>query len=269
MDLTELRKKQREERLGASFMTASSVLTWIAFRDPDPLAWQEETKTYERIIDAVPGLGFLQAMALVRQVREGPELTSPELLIVDRELEVERDRRVAIQAATRTLLKEICNKRLSAYGRKDIWNRPSSHRRLPITIFMDSRVTITTRDRVQQDANLLNGGIDGGPGYCEVKFKTAEVLSIWEHASPKAQPTDQRRTGTAGRPSSKALAAEKMRLRAIQGVLAPTLAEEARYLCAWLLSDHPDEPQPTAKSLSEPIRAEYKQLRDAENRRPR
>ena len=73
----------------------------------------------------------------------------------------------------------------------------------------------------------------------------------------------RRRTGTAGRPSSKMLVVEQMRLRAARGVLAPTLAEEARCLCAWLRGDHPNEAQPLEKSLSNSIRVEYKQLRDA------
>ena len=74
---------------------------------------------------------------------------------------------------------------------------------------------------------------------------------------------NRRRTGTAGRPSSKALVVEEMRFRAARGDLAPTLAEEARDLCAWLRSHHPNEAQPLEKSLSNSIRVEYKQLRDA------
>ncbi len=263
MDLAELRKMQREERLNAPFMSASSVLTWIAFRDPDPLAWQEETRTYERIIGALPKVSFLQAIDLVRQVRKGARLTNAKLRTVAQELNVERDRRQALQAATEKLLKQICTKKLNAYGRKDIWGQHTLHRRLPVTVFMSSRVTITTRDRVQQDANLLNGDIGDGPGYCEVRFKTAQVLSIWEDVSRKVQPQARSGTGTAGRPSSKALTVEEMRSRAANGLLAPTLSEEARHLCAWLLSDHPNEPQPTAKSLSNSIRTEYKHLRDA------
>jgi hypothetical protein len=190
MDLTELRKKQREARLDAAFMTASSVLTWIAFRDPDPLAWQEDTKTYDRILSALPDLSVLQAMALVRQVKQGAALDTPALRIVAQEVEVERGRRDAINAATQTLLKEISAGRLSAYGREDRWGQQTLHRVLPIEIFMDSQVTVTTRDRVQQGAALLNGGINRGPGYCDVKFKTGEVLSVWEQASENAQTTN-------------------------------------------------------------------------------
>ena len=118
-------------------------------------------------------------MELVRQVRSLGEVDTPELEIAAREIALERERRLSVQAAITALLREVGAGRVTAYGRLDRNGPPSMHVAVPVELFMDSTVTITTHDRIQQDARLGNGGINGGAGYYDVQFKTAEVLAIW------------------------------------------------------------------------------------------
>jgi hypothetical protein len=69
------------------------------------------------------------------------------------------------------------------------------------------------------------------------------------------------RTGTAGRPTSKHLALTEMTARYSRGELAPTLAAEARELLEFLKKDCKGAPVPTARSLENSIRKEYRKLK--------
>ncbi len=267
VDRLEQLKTRHEAILSGAFMYAAEVLTWIAFREPDHLAWQEDTKTYGRIGAALPDLSIPQGFELVRQVKQLVPLDTPELQIVARELAVERERRLKLAQATKLLLAEVGKETIVPYGRLDKWGAHEPHVRIPLEVFMDDTVTITLRDRVQQNPHICNGGINGGPGYRDVRFKTSDVLAIW--ARPSEQPsaklaldTSQRRTGVAGRPSSKDLALTEMARRADRRELAGTLILEARQLCEWLKQVHTDQPQPTPKALSAQLKDLYWRLRE-------
>jgi hypothetical protein len=69
------------------------------------------------------------------------------------------------------------------------------------------------------------------------------------------------RTGTAGRPTSKHLALAEMTARHSRGELAPKLAAEARELVEWLKEKCEGSPVPTAYSLENSIRTEYRKLK--------
>jgi hypothetical protein len=69
------------------------------------------------------------------------------------------------------------------------------------------------------------------------------------------------RTGTAGRPTSKHLALTEMIARHSRGELASTLAAEARALVEWLKKECEGSPVPTARSLENSIRKEYRNLK--------
>ena len=72
------------------------------------------------------------------------------------------------------------------------------------------------------------------------------------------------RTGTAGRPTSKHLALTEMIARHSRGELAPTLDAEACELVEWLKKERErlkGLPVPTARSLANSIRNEYRKLK--------
>jgi integrase len=69
------------------------------------------------------------------------------------------------------------------------------------------------------------------------------------------------RTGTAGRPTSKHLALAEMTARHSRGELAPKLAAEARELVERLKEKCEGSPVPTAYSLENSIRTEYRKLK--------
>src|SRR5262249_57897015 len=72
------------------------------------------------------------------------------------------------------------------------------------------------------------------------------------------------RTGTAGRPTSKHLALREMTARHSRGELASTIAAEAGALVEWLKKESERLkgllPVPTARSLENSIRDEYRKL---------
>lgn len=252
------------------FMSASEVLTWIAFGVPEKHAWKDQA--LDRLLVALPSVHAITAMDLLLQAGTQATCDTPELQAALSELQRAGDRKAALRQAVSVLIGAVGRGKICAYGIEDGFGIQRQHEPIDSMLFMDSSVTVTLNDRVQQGADMLKEGIDGKPGYRLVRFVTDEVLAIWPstdrvdlEATASSIPSgeERRRTGTAGRPSSKALVTEKMRLRAAQGHLAPTLAEEARYLCAWLLSDHPNEAQPQERSLINSIRAEYRQLRSA------
>jgi hypothetical protein len=76
------------------------------------------------------------------------------------------------------------------------------------------------------------------------------------------------RTGAAGRPTSRDLALQEMRRRATEGTLCSSLAEQAREICIWLKQQHPEAPQPTAKTLETSLRHEYWRLKRSATRLP-
>ena len=72
------------------------------------------------------------------------------------------------------------------------------------------------------------------------------------------------RTGTAGRPTSKHLALTEMTARHSRGELATTLTAEACALVEWLKKESEKLkglPVPTARSLENSIRNEYRELK--------
>lgn len=92
-------------------------------------------------------------------------------------------------------------------------------------------------------------------------YKTVHVLALWPARDQSQSEPERRRTGTAGRPSSKDLAAGEMRRRADAGEMATKVSQEAKHLCAWLRRVHPYEPQPLPKSLADALRAEHRNLK--------
>ena len=68
------------------------------------------------------------------------------------------------------------------------------------------------------------------------------------------------RSGAAGRPSSIYLIEPEMRRRAERGELQPTLAAECECLIKWLSEKHPQAHPAKAKTISNNLRALYKQL---------
>ena len=78
-------------------------------------------------------------------------------------------------------------------------------------------------------------------------------------------PIEALRTGTAGRPTSKHLALTEMIARHSRGELAPTLDAEACELVEWLKKERErlkGLPVPTARSLANSIRHEYRKVKD-------
>jgi hypothetical protein len=53
----------------------------------------------------------------------------------------------------------------------------------------------------------------------------------------------------------------EMRRRAEGGLLASSLAEEARKLRQWLIDNHPNAAPPTTETIQNRIRDEYRQLK--------
>ena len=77
-------------------------------------------------------------------------------------------------------------------------------------------------------------------------------------------PIEALRTGTAGRPTSKHLALTEMTARHSRGELATTLTAEACALVEWLKKESEKLkglPVPTARSLENSIRNEYRELK--------
>ena len=89
---------------------------------------------------------------------------------------------------------------------------------------------------------------------------SAFPLHLSETDTKQGLKRSPRRTGTAGRPSSKDLCIERMKQLAKDGQLPKTLAETCRVLVTWLKEEHPDAPRPGPKSLENSIRAEYRRL---------
>jgi integrase len=108
-------------------------------------------------------------------------------------------------------------------------------------------------------------------GYCWVSRATAmEWLRVdgiepppnWKPVAAEVCETIEAvRTGTAGRPTSKHLALTEMTARYSRGELGPTLAAEARELVEWLKKESKRLPVPTAHSLENSIRKEYRKLK--------
>jgi hypothetical protein len=59
-----------------------------------------------------------------------------------------------------------------------------------------------------------------------------------------------------------------MRRRANDGALCSSLAAQSREICVWLKQQHPEAPQPTAKTLETSLRHEYWRLRRSANLSP-
>lgn len=69
-------------------------------------------------------------------------------------------------------------------------------------------------------------------------------------------------SGTPGRPpKSIHLIEQELRRRAEDDRLEPSLAEQARQLHQWLITNHPKAPPPTSGTIENRIRAEYRRLK--------
>ena len=86
------------------------------------------------------------------------------------------------------------------------------------------KAKVSAAEQGLQDAEV-EGLIKATGRWPELNYRGIDVIRLWPARND--QTTSPRRTGVAGRPTSKALAIEKMRLRAAQGLLAPTLTKEA------------------------------------------
>ncbi len=93
----------------------------------------------------------------------------------------------------------------------------------------------------------------------DVRFKAADVRALFQPGD--AATAQDYRNGCPGRPTSKQLVEAELRRRATAGELAGTLAEECRYLKAWLSSAHPTAPQMTQKAIENAFRGVYRQLK--------
>jgi hypothetical protein len=104
-----------------------------------------------------------------------------------------------------------------------------------------------------------------------IRVRYADIFRAFLTATPTSHPgvksdtpvsyTVRRRSGFAGRPTSKHLVEAELRRRAQEGRLCETLAEETRELSAWLQKMHPDEPQATAKAIENGLRYLFWELR--------
>lgn len=75
--------------------------------------------------------------------------------------------------------------------------------------------------------------------------------------------TAPRPSGAPGRPSSMHLILDEFERRIEQGNVVKGLAAQARALREWLVTNHPREPRPTAKTIAERIRERYRKVRPA------
>jgi hypothetical protein len=91
-------------------------------------------------------------------------------------------------------------------------------------------------------------------------IKSAFPLHLSETDTKQGLKRSPRRTGTAGRPTSKDLCIERMKQLAKEGQLPQTLAKTCRVLLAWLKEEHPDAPRPALKALENSIREDYRRL---------
>jgi hypothetical protein len=66
------------------------------------------------------------------------------------------------------------------------------------------------------------------------------------------------RTGEPGRPTSKQLVEREHARRLAAGQAHEILAEEARYLVAWLLKRHPEAPSLTVETIQNRIRTAHR-----------
>jgi hypothetical protein len=83
---------------------------------------------------------------------------------------------------------------------------------------------------------------------------------LWEGKQPgqSGPATDPYRTGLQGRPTIKHLIEHEFERRAAAGETLPTLFAEARALRDWVIKEHPKAPLPTAKTITNNLRAAYR-----------
>lgn len=131
-------------------MRAGEVLCWIAFGTADANAW--------------------------RGAVLNPADPQHQYHLRASEFRVRR-----MEAAVQSLLSELRSGRVTAEGLRDGTEQSSAGEKLPIArnVFLTPSITITTLGRVQQKTGFPISGINGGPGYGEVCFKTEEILAIW------------------------------------------------------------------------------------------
>ena len=109
-----------------------------------------------------------------------------------------------------------------------------------------------TSVRLDLDANQAEAN-----GTCLQGVLVYETVINGITVSPH-EPPKPRRSGFAGRPTSRPLMEAEMRARADRGELLPTLAAEARYLIEWLKNTHPEETPPGQSGAEGSLRNYYK-----------
>lgn len=139
---------------------------------------------FRRLSERLPLIGFDQLVTLINQPALAEESIQQVIL---EEIEQDCERRLRLREAAKQLVEAIKAEQISAYGRRD--EVGALHERIPLTIFMSPRVTVTIHDRVQESENLLNGHINGRPGYSLVQFRKTEVLGLWPPPRSNSPPS--------------------------------------------------------------------------------
>lgn len=139
------------------------------------------------------------------------------------------------------------------------WAREGSPLGLWRTIPPSAWQTLTIKD--------FRAGTFNAPGI--TLFDMRIGLPVLEDALTPAPAPRRSETGAPGRPSSMHLVVLKLRERAKAGRLETTVKGEAAALAAWFKANHPDKAPPTAKTIENNIRAEYRHLRARKSNPPK
>lgn len=229
------------------------VVAWIAFRLPWVVAHfsQRRTRvlppTLHQLYAGAASLEAHQPVATVEHRGETVPIRG-------------RETNQMISDASGDLIIQLSAGRLTATGLRngagDPEAVPSTH--WPYLEFHD------------QDQNHPLGAAPRNPGHARVTkwthltFDREEVLAIW--GAPTVP--DPYRSGLQGRPTIRHLILAQFRDRAAAGQCEAKLAEEARVLHQWATDTHPRAPAPTARTIENFIRKDYrvyKAARDSSN----
>jgi len=101
-----------------------------------------------------------------------------------------------------------------------------------------------------------------GAKWSHLMVLKSDVLRHWpfssrEHENHTAPSVTK--TGAPGRPSSMHLVEREYLARAARGDTNASIGEEAKVLCDWLQSAHPDAPPLTAKTIANRMRHEHRE----------
>lgn len=239
------------------FISANEALHWLAFRKAGRISLRTDNAEYKIMEQLSVSLDL--SLRLVRIARSHPAWPCRGVEVAAAAIEEHQKRQREVASAAQSLIGAIASGQLHVWGRPDSYNDwpRKGHVPIPADIFVDERVTVTVRDRIQI-GQAINGRIGQRDAFFEIRFRRDEVMTIWPHRSASMTT----RTGTAGRPSSKGLCISEMQRLGAADHLAPTLARQAETLLNWLQEQHPDAPVPTIQSLKNSLRQEYSRLRN-------